>query len=41
MYDWLYKTENGHRFDGEVHALVNLLLLSPLQFLILILVAAQ
>ena len=41
MYDWLYKTENGHRFDGQVHALMNLLLLSPLQLLILIRVAAQ
>ena len=41
MNDWLYNTEHSHRFDGQVHALMDLLLLSPLQLLILIRVAAQ
>ena len=36
MNDWLYNTEHSHRFDGQVHALMDLLLLSPLQLIILI-----
>jgi hypothetical protein len=36
MYDWLYNTEHSHRFDRQIHALMDLLLFSPLQLLILI-----
>jgi hypothetical protein len=41
MNDWLYNTEHSHRFNRQVHALMDLLLLSPLQLIILIWGTAQ